>query len=134
MNLSGFGLKEFDAVSEGILGVEAAEARERPVVARSNARGAQPFPERIQLVGKEGGVAARGRNGLLHAAVNLLAATGEPAAAAIGERRRLRDLWQPEEFGVEVSSSRLAVGGNPNLDVFDAEDSHGSIVRPHRLV
>ena len=56
--------------------------------------------------------------------MQLLGARLEPAAAADGQRLRLREFIQTEELAVEGARGRLAAGGGGDLHVVDAEDRH----------
>ena len=67
---------------------------------------------------------ACGRERILDTDVQLLVARAEPAAAAGGERLRLRQLFEPEELAVERASFLLAARRCGYLHVVEAGDRH----------
>src|SRR5581483_2150994 len=93
---------ELEPVPERIGGVEAPRARDRLVPRDLDPRAGEPLREGVEAGDDEAGVRLAGRReGLLDADVQLLRPGAEPAAAARGERGRLRQLLEPEEAVVE---------------------------------
>ena len=76
---------------------------------------------------------ARRAEVVLDAEVQLVLAGPEPAAAAGRERRRLRQLFEPEHAGVEGAGLVLAPGRDRDLDVIEPENRHRAKVY-HRPV
>ena len=66
----------------------------------------------------------RGSEVALDAEVDLHVRALEPAAAALGEVRRLRHFGEPEHAGVEAPRRGLAPGRHRELDVIDRQDAH----------
>jgi hypothetical protein len=58
------------------------------------------------------------------AKMQLQQAAGEPAAAALGEFRRLRQFGQAEQRAIKRSCLGLAAGRHRELDVVDGQNRH----------
>ena len=79
------------------------------VLPQRHARGPQPRRQPVEVGHEQGGVGLPGgRERLLHAEVDLCAGRREPAAAAGGQRPRLRQLRHPQQPAVEGASQLLA--------------------------
>ncbi|GAB3756208.1 hypothetical protein GCM10028864_38050 [Microlunatus parietis] len=101
-----------------VVGVEPAEAGQL-VVDPDRATGRrQPLRERVQIPDPDRRVGLAGRpEVVLDAEVQFVAGAAEPAAAAGGERGRLRDLGQAEQVGVVRAGGGLGVGRAGEQDV-----------------
>jgi hypothetical protein len=116
------GREKLDAVAPGVLGVEAALARERLVPGNRNAGGLEALGQVIQLRSREpqGWVRlARWREPALDADVELLGAQREPSASASPEHLRLLELRQADQLAEEAPGGRLATGRSGDLNVIE---------------
>ena len=90
------------------------------VAADLDARGGEPREQPGVVAAAQRGVRlARGSEVVLDAEVELHVAALEPAPAAAGLLRRLRDLDEAEQLGIEAARDGLAAPGNRELDVVD---------------
>src|SRR5207244_13646801 len=102
-----------------VLAVEAAHAGE-PVEPHRVPGVPQPPRPGVEPGHEQAGMRlARGPEVLLHAEVELHAVAAEPAAAARGQRGRLRYLVQPEHVAVELAERWLAARWAGQLHVMD---------------
>ncbi len=103
--------------------MKAARAGNRIVLPDADAFALEPRPKRVQIVHHEPGMGLpRRHERLLDADVKLLRPDAEPAAATRSERRRLRDLLQPEQRAVERPRSSFAAGRRRQLHVVERSD------------
>ena len=118
-------LAELELVPEGIRRLEAPRSRDPFVVGNWYAGGRELRRQRIEICRDEARVRLpRGRKGVLDADVQLLGAGTEPATAIVCERRRLRDLGQPEQARIERPGLRLTPGRRRHLHMVDSGDRH----------
>lgn len=115
---------EFETVAEWVLGVEAADADRHRVVDGPDTRGVEPGSEALEIVDEEGHMRPPRRSKVLFdPEMERDALTDEPAPTAHRELRRLRDLGQPQQTGIEPADLVLAPGRDRDLDVVDPDDS-----------
>lgn len=78
----------------------------------------------IKVISEKSRMAARNRDILFDAAVDLLAPAREPRTAPVLERRGLLDLVELKHFAVEIASELFAAGQDRNLHMGDAKNCH----------
>ena len=119
------GLAELEAVAERVGGEEALRARERVVVDDRHPGVVEARGELVELGDDEARMRLACRSErILDTDVQLLVARAEPAAAARGERLRLRELFESEELAVEGAGFLLTARRRGDLHVVDAGDRH----------
>ena len=117
-------MDKLDAVAEGVAELEAAEAGDRDGFEDLDvvlAEAALPGGDVVDVVGEVG--FGRGAvDVLLDADVELKLADGEPEAAAGLEGGGLWDLAEAEDVAIEAAGVVLAVFGDGDLGVVEADD------------
>ncbi|MFJ9446332.1 hypothetical protein ACIRRH_31405 [Kitasatospora sp. NPDC101235] len=124
---SGVQLEEFEPVAERVDGMKAVLPGHFVAESDGISVVGQPVRERTQPADLEAGMGPeRGPEIQLHSEVDLKAGPLKPAAATGGERRRLGDLGQTEQFTPEGSALLLATGRDGELDMVDGSEGEGS--------
>jgi hypothetical protein len=127
-------LDELEAVAPRVVDVEALHVRDRVVPAHLAAGPDEPFGQGRERAARdrEGRVRlARRREVLGHADVQRLSgAEREPHAAAVAQRRGLRQLGQVEHAAVEAPGVGLAARRRGDLHMVEPHDRHRPTVPP----
>src|SRR6266849_5764436 len=119
-------LHEFEAVAEGVEDMETAKTAKRNVGLDGGARGFAPREKLIEAFDQQRGMGLLcGMKILFHAEMKIQRASGEPAAAASGHRRRLGNFGEAKDAGIEFAGAVFAAGRNSDLDVVKRKDLHG---------
>src|SRR5260370_2523799 len=119
-------LHEFKAVAEGVEDMETAKTAKRNVGLDGGARGFAPREKLIQAFDQQRGMCLlRGMETLFPAEMKIQRASGEPAAAASGHRRRLGNFGEAKDAGIEFAGAVFSAGRNGDLDVVKRKDFHG---------
>lgn len=113
-------LREFEAITPGIVGVETPDACEGVVPNTADTRVFQDSEQRVDIIyGERGMRLCGGAKSFFDANVKLGRAKLEPAATTRAQRLRLFDLVQLEQAAKEVARLRLASFGGCKLNVVD---------------
>src|SRR5260370_12410763 len=92
------------AVAEGVEDMERAKAAERNVGLKGGAGGFAASEKFIEAFDHQRGMGfLRGMKTLFHAEMKIQRATGKPAAAASGHRRRLGNFDEAKDAGIEFA-------------------------------
>lgn len=116
--------QKLEPVAEGVVGVAAAHAGESVIPEQRVPGGLEPCGERIQVRNAEGRVGFLGRPKVFFNPEVKLEGTSKPAAAAVGQGRRLGYLAQAQEANVEGSSLGLTAYRHGELQVVEGDERH----------
>jgi len=115
-----------EPIAERIEDVNATKTVEGGVWLDSDASAFAGSKDGVEIFDDECGMGAlRGSEIELDAKVKIHGAGHEPEAFALGHLRRLFDLGEAEDTGVEGASAAFAGDGNDDLHVIKADDWHG---------